>query len=103
MLVEFLHPRATPEHVGLIPSFLVESDPRPAHEQFHERYSYGGGWFPMKGFKRNPQTNVLSYPGDPPLRPIARIKFRQELILIYEHAIVAIIQPDGTFSAARMD
>jgi hypothetical protein len=57
----------------------------------------------MDGFRHNPQTHALKYPGDPELRPIARIRFRDELILIYDHAIVAIIQKDGTFSAARMD
>lgn len=101
--VKFLHPNATWDHVGLIPSFLIVSDPRPAHEQFDERYAFGGGWSPMRGFTRDPRTNALKYPGDPPLLPIARIQFRDELILIYDCSIVAIIQKDGTFAAARMD
>jgi hypothetical protein len=91
------------DHVGLIPSFLVEQDPRPAREQFDERYSFGGGWRPMANFTFNRITKVLRYPGDPPFKPIARIEFRKEQIYIYESAFVCIVQEDGSFEAARMD
>jgi hypothetical protein len=101
--VLFLHPRATMDHIGLIPSFLVEADPRPAREQFDERYSFGGGWHPMANFKLDPKTFALKYPGDPAFKPIARIPFRKEQIYIYEHAFVCIVQEDGSFEAARMD
>jgi hypothetical protein len=101
--VLFLHPRATMDHIGLIPNFLVEEDPRPASEQFDERYNFGGGWRPMSNFKMDPKTFVLKYPGDPTFAPIARIEFRKERIFIYEHAFVCIVQEDGSFSVARMD
>ncbi|MCK9361775.1 hypothetical protein M0Q28_06165 [Patescibacteria group bacterium] len=38
------HNRATADHIGLIPDFLSDFDPRSAAEQFNENYSNGGGW-----------------------------------------------------------
>ena len=102
-MIVLVHPNAQPEHVGFIPEFLVESDPRPAKEQFHERYAFGGGWHPMEGFKKDARTHALKYPGDPALPLLAFIQFHSELIMIYPHGIVAIVQPDGTFEVARMD
>jgi hypothetical protein len=96
-----LLPHATPDHVGLIPSFLDENDPRPAAQQFDENYAFGGGWKPMPGFKLSGTT--LKYPGDPAMNPLAMIVFRQETILIYECAWVVILQVDGSWEASRMD
>lgn len=98
----FHHPRMTHEHLGLIPSFLIESDPRSAREQINEHYSHGGGWSDFKGFTLN-DDNSITYSGDPPLPPRASLKFRHELVVVYDHAWVAIIQPDRTFSIARID
>jgi hypothetical protein len=81
---------------------LDENDPRPAKDQFNERYAHGGGWHPMGGFKLN-QDNSLKYPGDPPLKPVARLQFRNELIMFYDHAWVAIIHKDRYFEVCRMD
>jgi hypothetical protein len=97
-----LHPEMRAEMLGFIPSFLDEADPRPAKEQFNERYVSGGGWSPFSGFRLG-HNNALSYPGDPPLVALAETKLRNELIVFYRHAWVAIIQPDRTFEACRMD
>lgn len=95
-----LHPRATDEHLGLIPYFLMEWDTRPAAEQFADRYV--GGWSPMANwtFKGD---GIICYPGAPCLAPIAVCQFREETIYIYEGAWVCIEQRDGTFEIARMD
>lgn len=103
MIVVMLDPRATPDHVGLIPSFLSDEDPRPAAEQFAENYAFGGGWSDFPGFQMDPKKLTLKYPGDPPYRPLAFMRLRDETILIYPHAWVAIVQPDGKFSVSRMD
>jgi hypothetical protein len=100
--VRMRHPRATWDHIGMIPYWLSADDPRPAAEQLDGNYGHGGGWRPFEGF-RLLDDDSLKYPGDPPLRPIAEMKLRRELILIYQHAWVAIIQPDRTFEACRMD
>jgi len=100
--VELLHPRVSPDVFGILPEFLDMKDPRPAREQLHERYAHGGGWHPMKEWKLE-KDNSIRYPGDPPHEPLAQIKFRNELILIYEFSWVAIVQPDRSFEVSRMD
>src|SRR5215831_9910678 len=95
-----LHPQMSLEHLGFIPTFVFEEDPRPAKEQFNERYHYGG-WQPFKGFELN-EDNSLSYPGDPPLQPLASTELRDETIVFYPHAWVAIIQRDRSFEVCRM-
>ena len=97
-----LHPDVTHDHVGFIPSFLNENDPRPAREQFNDNYQHGGGWRPFNGFTLNDGME-LHYPDDPPQKPLAMIKFRNELIFIYESAWVLILQQDGTYEISRMD
>lgn len=93
---------ADPNYVGFIPTFLDTDDPRPAAEQFAERYIYGG-WRPQSGFINSNGTPVLQYPGDPPLKPIAVMRLREETIFVYLHGYVAIFQKDGSFEACRMD
>lgn len=99
---KLLHPRATMEHLGFLPDFLHEDDPRPAAAQFDTHYSFAGGWSPFKGFKLT-DNNSLVYPDDPPIRPIAEAKLRDETICFYEAAWVAIIQPDRSCEVCRMD
>lgn len=102
MIVALLNPNATPEHLGLIPSFLDENDERSAVQQFDANYQHGGGWMPMQKFELL-KDDVLKYPGDEPLEPFAMMMFRKERIMMYPHAIVAVIQEDGSFEVARMD
>lgn len=103
------HPRMTMEHLGLIPTFLSEDDPRPAAKQIDVNYHFGGGWSPMKGWRMTPETGVISYgdpsapDADPPLPVLAETRLRNEIILFYESAWVAIVQPDGSFEIARLD
>lgn len=87
--------------VGIIPVFLSETDPRPAREQFAERYI--GGWMPIEGFAFHPDTLTLTYPGDPPMYAIAKATLREETILVFPHAWVLILQPNGTWEVSRMD
>ncbi len=100
--VKFLHPRATLDYVGEIPRWLDTGDSRPAKEQLNTAYGHGGGWHPFEGFQLR-DDNSIKYPGDPALKPIAEMHLRDELILMYEHSWVAIIQPDRTFEICRMD
>jgi hypothetical protein len=100
MDVYLLNPKATLDHIGLIPSFLSELDPRPAAQQFNERYC--SGWRPQEKFQLRDDES-LKYPGDPPMHPFAVMRFRDETIYIYEHGYVAIVQPDRSFEACRMD
>jgi len=98
-----MHPRMTLDRLGFVPHFLSENDPRPAREQIHDRYAHGGGWNPFGGFKLDTSTLTLRYPGDPPLRPLAMTELREERLYFYDHAILMIIQTDGSFEVSRVD
>ena len=99
---ELIHPQATYEMLGLIPAFLSESNSLSAVEQLHKFYSHGGGWNPFKGFDMLPSGD-MQYPGDPPTRLLAEAKLRDEIVRVYEHAWVAVLQPNGSFEVCRMD
>jgi hypothetical protein len=58
-----------PEGLGYLPSFLSESDPRPAAAQIDENYAHGGGFSPFSGFIMVGDNIV--YPGS----PASRMKF----------------------------
>jgi hypothetical protein len=98
-----LNKRASEHHVGIIPGFLDLKDPRPACVQFDDKYSFGGGWRLMDGWTLIKDSLVLRYPGDPMLHPMVAIPFRDELIVVYDYAIVMILQKDGSFEVSRMD
>jgi len=102
MLWVQLDPRAHPDHLGFIPSFLSEHDLRRAREQFDANYTHGGGWDTFKGFKLLPNGSIV-YPGDPPLPPLFKSQLRDETITVYAHAWVMITQADGTWEIARLD
>jgi hypothetical protein len=102
ILVEFLHPKATMAHVGLIPTFLSSTDKRPAAEQFQDRYI--GGWLPMEGFLLDPFSKALHYKEDPTMYPLAKIELGKETVLIYPHAWVVIQNRETEkWEVGRMD
>ena len=96
--------RVTAEHLGLIPSMLDDEDPAPAREQFDRSYQHGGGWRPFPGHIMGRDYRTLEYPGDPPSHALALTRLRDEIIVLFEHAWVAVIQAkDGTYEVCRMD
>lgn len=99
---KIIQPQATMELLGLLPSFFSESDPRPAKDQINERYAHGGGWHPMKKWKRTNET-TLQYPGDRPIKPMAVGRLREERIFLYPYSWVMILQPNGDFEVSRVD
>lgn len=97
-----LHPKMTPEGLGLLPDFFSTSDPRPAAEQLNENYSHGGGWSPMPKWTHL-GDHIIQYPGDPALAPLAMSRLRKETLILYRHSIFGIFQEDGTFEIGRVD
>jgi hypothetical protein len=93
--------------VGTIPNGLSENDPADAVTQLDNSYQHGGGWRDFPGFtlvdRVQPNGPRLEYAGDPPTRAVAQWKLRDERIVLFEHAWVAVIQPDGAFRVSRMD
>jgi len=89
------------EDLGFLPAFIDDNDQRPAREQLKENYAHGGGWRPMSGWIR--MGTVITYPGDPPMRPIAMTKLRDETLYLYPHAFLMILQKDGSFEVSRVD
>jgi hypothetical protein len=96
-----LDPRMTLGHLGYIPGFIVTEDSAPAWKQINETYI--AGWRPFKGFDLTVESMRLSYPGDPPMFPLAMAELREEKIFFYPSAWVLILQPDGSFEVARLD
>jgi hypothetical protein len=98
-----LHPGAAIDHGGLIFTFIDAADPRPAREQFNERYVYGG-WQPFgDGRFKLLEGLGLEYPEDPVLAPLWATRVGDEIVVIYSASVVAIIQPGGSFEVARLD
>ena len=93
------------DFLGYLPDIVLAIDPRPIKEQVEERYAHGGGYFPYgKGnWTFNPERKTIKYPGDPTFMPIAELKVRDELFIVYENAICCVLQKDGTFDIIRMD
>lgn len=90
---------------GLLPLFLSAHDPRPAQEQLHTAYAHGGGFQPFEGFSlvRHGTGFALQYPGDPLMPEVARAQLRDELVVLFAYAWVAVIQRNESFIVARMD
>lgn len=99
---ELTHPKATNDMLGYIPQFLRDDDLRPARDQIDERYGEYGGWRPNRGWKML-ANGALQYPGDPAKPPVAERMLRNERIVFYPGAIIAIIAPDGSFEAGKLD
>jgi hypothetical protein len=93
------------EFAGLLPQFLSREDPLPAVEQLDAAYSHGGGWRKFEGFTLTELDGALAleYAGDPPMREVSRTTLRGEVICLFRHSWVAVIQPNGGFEVARMD
>ena len=85
---------------GLLPTFLDDDDPSPVREQLGKGY---GSWKPFQGFELTIKPPTLTYPDDPPMRPLSAFEFRGELVLLFPHSWVLVMQKDGTWEVARMD
>jgi hypothetical protein len=90
---------------GHIPGFLQESDPRPARDQFN-RYNRGGGnraWLRIMGAAFDNATLTLTLPGERPMAAISALRFRSELLYLFDGNWVCIVQPSGSYEVAKMD
>lgn len=93
---------------GFIPSWLNESSKSGAVEQIDKNYSHGGGWRDFNGFTLKGEIDsevgpLLLYPGDPPTAAVCHWKVGDEQVVLFDHAWVAVVQPDGSHRIARID
>lgn len=100
-----LNPRMTIDQLGYLPMLIGPKFPGTVAEQLRDNYAHGGGYDPFGEnlWKLDPKTHVLSYPDDPQFHPLATTKVRDETLYFYNHAILAIVQPDGSFAVTRVD
>ena len=92
--------------VGFLPMMLDPENPNEAVDQLHDNYAHGGGWHDFEGFQfdyTDPTAPRLLYPGDPPTEAVCYWELRDETIILFDHAWVAVVQPDGSFRVSRMD
>jgi hypothetical protein len=90
--------------LGFLPDIVMAEDKRPVKEQLEDRYAHGGGFRPIKGFKLNPKTLVLRFPGDDPFKPGATAKINDETVVFYPYcSLLMILQRDGKFEVTRVD
>lgn len=114
MIWLLMHPQAEPEHLGFVPQFFDDQDPRPAAEQLAERYAHGGGWHSFgKGlFRVREHDGALIFPGSPedgepdevyPLIAIAALPLSGERLRFYTSALLAVVKDDDSFEVTRVD
>lgn len=92
--------------VGILPQMiacavLMDHDPRPLHEKFHEQYQFSSGWLPPEGAQV--EDDIWLYPGDPPVYPLVKYSKGNETIIIYPSAIVAVLVDGELVKWDRMD
>lgn len=100
---EMVHPQANIDMLGLLPAFISVRSPKSAKEQFNENYPFGGWQSSSPGTWIMEDDYTLLFPGDPPLEPLAKFQLRDETIVFYQSAFVAIVQLDKSFDVARID
>jgi len=91
--------------LGYLPDFIGEFNSEPIKDQIAANYAHGGGYSPYGKDKWifDPVRKTLKYPGDPTLKPVAELQVRDELFIVYQYAVCAIVQKDGSFDVVRMD
>ena len=100
------------EAAGRLPLIFYDADPKRAKEQIISRYAHGGGWHPFEGFTLHSEKclggALLTYPDDPDTREISRTtlhegKKNEELLILFEHSWIAVVQSNGEYKITRMD
>lgn len=97
-----------PDILGMLPGFFSEHDPRTAWDQLVDNYTFGGLASPFEGFELEGELDApaklkIKDPGDPAYKAVASAKMREELIVLFPYAWVAIVQPDRKMQIMRVD
>ena len=90
------------DSLGLIPSIMFN----PAHshlnlwDALHAGYQHGGGLFVGEG--EIDQDLSYTYPGDPPMKPLAKYTRGLEVAYQYQYGLM-MVEKDGKLTPTRMD
>lgn len=99
---------AGPNQLGFIVLWFDPRSEKSAQEQANDGYLQTGGcpFLPTKAsftLVEEDGEYRLEHPEDPPMRELARTKIRDETIVLFDYAWMAIIQPDGSHVISRVD
>lgn len=112
-----LHENITLEHLGLIPLFISNDDPRSAVEQIDENYQHGGGWKDLGvidvhvEYDKRKILQSIGYEGEP-MRSYAKAthmvaqngeKFAEEIYICEYSMVVVVDLRNGSFRWSRID
>ena len=103
MHIEFLAKHASVEDWGLLLGFLDEENPASVVEQFADGYGFGKLYEMGGKINSNSKQYESAYKEDEPLDPLSILFFRDEQVVLYPYAIVAIVKPDTPTFITRMD
>jgi len=88
---------------GLLPDWVTSPDYPDMNLKDKLTKHYGFGELTeLKGGTITPE-GAFQFPQDPDQYPLISIVRKEEQFLLYEHAIVAILQPDGSSFITRID
>lgn len=89
------------EAVGILLDWIDRTDPRPAREQYEEKYAFGV--HPSLGGKIDPD-GTFHFPEDPPQFPLIKLERDHETVYFYLHSFVSIVNREtGEHFRTRMD
>lgn len=90
------------QSLGILPHYVMNEDyfHKDLKAALKEQYKFG--MFELTGGKID-DKGIFEYPGDPELFPLIKIVRGDEIYYQYEHAIVAIVQKDGSTFITRLD
>lgn len=103
MHIEALAKHASIEDWGLLLGFLDEENPASVAEQFAAGYGFGKLYNMGGKINSNSGRYESAYAEDPPLDPLSILYFRDEKVILFPYAIVAILKPDTPTFITRMD
>lgn len=108
-MIEFtiVHPRATQYHLGYVPMFFNNMDPRSAADQLHKNYANGGGVNPRPKFSINAKGQLV-WNHDELFERIAEATLHpghdlEEKLIFFTSSYLAIIQKNGDMVVTRVD
>jgi len=88
--------------VGFIPSWLSDATHDDLSAQECLDRCYGFGLYESKEASIT-KEGIYQYEGDPDLFPLIKIERGDEIVYVYEYALVAIINAEGSSFCCRMD